>query len=103
MSTQRWSSLQARLELQIVPTTACPCAVWSCACSALHSMALGVQAQAQLSAVRSDREALLATRMELQSQLERAQMEASRARRQQQAAEVRGRGQTRSNLQLCCT
>ena len=52
-------------------------------------MAVGVQAQAQLSAVRSERETLLATRMELQSLLERAQMEASRARRQQLAAEVR--------------
>lgn len=55
-------------------------------------MAPDVQAQVQLSAVRSEREALLTTRMELQSLLERAQMEASRARRQQQAAEVRNRG-----------
>ena len=96
-----WTGLRmARLELHRVVTVAVSLSEdWSCACSALQNMALVVQAQAQLSAVRSERETLLATRMELQSLLERAQMEASRARRQQQAAEVRK--WTRSEPQLC--
>ena len=92
----------ARLELHFLDfTTACPCAGWSCACSALHDIILDLQAQAQLSAVCSERETLLATRMELQSLLERAQMEASRAMRQQQAAEVRNWAHTRLQVQKC--